>query len=378
MDPISVAFDREIFLLQQIGGVSNYFSKVIDRFLELEYYRIKPHITFRKSRNFNILEVARNHEIEMGKSRKQITARNSIEAALIYGPIKNISAIWSAGFPIKKECDIFHATYYRPLKLEKIQGRKLAITIHDFIPEKLGWNGIRNPHIGKKNLAHIADIIFCVSQETANDLAIFYGISDERVIVARHGVSGSHVHSENNNFYIPKDPYILYVGHRAGYKNFDVLPAAMSLLTKKFPELKLIIAGPNLTQEEILNLNRTLGDSNWEIIGNPVDDHLRMLYRKSLAHCLTSKYEGFGMTILEAMVEGAPVILSDIPVFREVAGDSALYFDSKSPDHLASRIEDLFDSERILKLKQAGILRASSFTWEKTAAIMADSYKNVL
>jgi hypothetical protein len=85
--------------------------------------------------------------------RKFIQSRSGYSTLLSYGVVRTLSSMWAGGRSPSNPVDIFHATYYRPTYYESRKSKKLAITVHDFIPEKLGWLGIRNPHIGKKALA---------------------------------------------------------------------------------------------------------------------------------------------------------------------------------------------------------------------------------
>ncbi len=304
-------------------------------------------------------------------------ANSGYSTALTLGPIRTLSSLWAGGKPIRNNSNIFHATYYRPNLFEREFKQKMAVTVHDFIPEKLGWNGLRNPHIGKAKLIKKADLIVCVSQATANDLMQNFGISDERVAVVHHGVESDGALNAKDLDVSNHAARILYVGHRAGYKNFSVLLESFKIL-RKISQFQLVLAGPRLTQNEIQDLNLNVGGENWLFIESPTDTELKKLYREAAVHCVTSKMEGFGMTILESMAQGTPVIVSSIDVFREICGDAGVYFEPDSPEDLAEKIQALVFASNYKNLSSIVINQALKFTWKSSATKLADSYSRII
>ena len=375
---ISVRYDCEAFLLQKYGGVSKYFSEIIEQFLEFEDLKIKPEFQFNRSSNFHLLETLRKFEIELKPAKKFINSKSGWSTLLTYGPLRSIMSAWSSGTKFNTEkCDILHATYYRPEFFERIGTTKTIVTVHDFIPEKLGWVGLRNPHIGKHALVTKADGIICVSQQTAEDLQHYYGIQDERVVVIHHGVNLPRISSnykiENKNC----RPYVLYVGHRSGYKNFSILVKAIKLLRKQHPEIELKVAGPSLSENEMYSLDQELGSLNWEGITEPITSKLQELYMNCLVFCSSSKYEGFGMTLLEAMACNAPVVASDIKIHREVAGEGALYFSPDSYEDLNLKLQVLLNDTVRYNLIKQGKNNAKKFTWSESALKHANFYNYI-
>jgi glycosyltransferase involved in cell wall biosynthesis len=170
----------------------------------------------------------------------------------------------------------------------------------------------------------------------------------------------------------------LYVGHRGGYKNFSVLLRAIEILISQKADLRLKLCGPRPTSSELSEINSRLGEGMWEFIPSPNEDELNNLYLGALAHVVTSTMEGFGMTILESMANGTPAIVSDIPVFREVAGEAGIFFDPNSPESLASIIGNYADSGVREKASQAALKRAAAFSWEQSAKTLAKAYHSIL
>lgn len=368
-----VGYDREIFLLQKYGGVSKYFSSIAQHFISNHELGINPLFTFSRSDN----EYLRNLG-NFKAQRKQIRAKGGLSTGLTMGPIRSITQTWSGGVNRIKKMDLLHATYYRPTYLERSGAEKLAITIHDFIPEHLGWTGIRNPHIGKKSLAKNSDLIICVSKFSANELSEHYGISDERVKVIHHGVDNFIYQKDFSNLKKFNRPTILYVGHRLGYKNFNILPQAIRIVKNSIPDVQLISTGPHLVHSEIESLNDLVGRDSWKHFDYLSELDLSVLYAQSHLHCVTSKMEGFGMTTLESLAMGTPVVANDIEVFHEVMADSGIYFSGNTADSLASAIQSTLESKKYEEIRKSGIERAQQFTWERSALAHAEAYKELL
>ena len=376
MTKLSVGFDREIFMFQKFGGISKYFSEIIFGFKSMDELEISPRLTFSRSNNMHLRKVVQESEkFSLVDQRYFFQPKNWITTAITYGPIRTLNSLWAGGATSETRIDLLHATYYRPELLEKSKGKKLAVTVHDFIPEKLGWLGLRNPHIGKYKLTKTADLIICVSKQTAEDLDTFYGINDERVVVIPHGS-----HPLNSNSTKPKTQKvsILYVGHRMGYKNFRILPEALSSIRKDLPDFELIIAGPALDSNEKSELERLVGKNNWRSVVNPSDKLLEELYLSASFHVVTSLMEGFGMTILESMSKATPVIASDINVFHEVGGNAVKYFDPTSSDQLANLILEQVNQIEDSTLSALSLARSQHFTWEISTAKHAHAYQTAI
>lgn len=377
MNRILVNFDREIFISQCLGGISHSFAKLIENFLSNPDLGVTANLTFRRSNNEHLREVLRtNHQI-FAPQRKFVTAKSGYSTALTLGPIRTASSLWAGGKPILHRADVFHATYYRPNVFERQFNQKLAVTVHDFIPEKLGWNGLRNPHIGKAKLIQKADLIICVSQATANDLNYYLGISDERVKVVHHGVDVDQAMTPKDFKSVGEKPKILYVGHRSSYKNFAILLKSLQILGASH-QFQLVVAGPILTQIEIVDLNALVGAGNWMFVESPRDEELKVLYREAAVHCVTSKLEGFGMTILEAMAQGTPTIVSSIEVFREICGDSAIYFDADDPEDLAAKLKSVIFESEYGQLSAMVLEQARKYSWISSSLKLATAYSRTI
>lgn len=366
-----VGFDREIFLHQTYGGVSRGFASLVSEFRRSKSYEIDAQLLFSRSSNYYIREMFPN----LDDSRRFFKANSGWSTLATYGITRELSSMWAGGRNPRSQIDVLHATYYRPLLFNKLSAKKLVLTVHDFIPETLGWTGFRNPHIGKKTLSKKADLVICVSEVTKNELMERYDLEEENVRVIHQGVVIPT--NQASKLEMESDPYLLFVGHRNGYKNFTEFLVAFSFVRSRFPEMKLVIVGPSLSESEGKSLNRVLGEGNWKALPTQTDVELNSLYRAAFAHVVASSMEGFGMTILESMAQATPVIVNDVPIFHEVTGNAGIYFSPNHPDSLLAAIDFLRVEANYKRMSQLSLERSFEFSWEHAAARHADAYKGM-
>jgi glycosyltransferase involved in cell wall biosynthesis len=167
-------------------------------------------------------------------------------------------------------------------------------------------------------------------------------------------------------------PFVLFVGTIEPRKNIVGLIEAY----KQLPETSrkaysLVLAGrvERFAQNEAAAIQKAR-DDGYDVIhlGYVDDDTKDSLFQSATVFAHASQYEGFGMPILEAMSYGRPVAMSGIPVFREVGGNAALYFDYTKPEKAAAAIQKLLASEKLrAEYSQKALERASSYKWETIA-----------
>jgi glycosyltransferase involved in cell wall biosynthesis len=141
--------------------------------------------------------------------------------------------------------------------------------------------------------------------------------------------------------------YLLYLGLRIAHKNVEGVIRAFLLLLDDFPKLKLVIAGSRYSTPDMID--RWKGDPRLMgrliEIPDPSDDDIARLFGGAKAFVFPSFAEGFGLPPLEAMASGAPVVCSDIPVFREVYGDAVLYVDPNRPEAIAEGVRKVLTDD---------------------------------
>jgi len=222
-----------------------------------------------------------------------------------------------------------------------------------------------------------ASAILAVSRATADDLADL-GVARERIVVAPLGVTllpEPRPPSEGDR---PAGSYLLTVGESSPRKRYDLVLRALALLEG---DLELVMAGPPADDEPRLrSLAHRFGlESRVRRVGPVSDTTLAGLYDRALALCFPSVAEGFGLPVLEAMAAGLPVVTSDLPVIRELAGDAAVYVDGQDEQAWTEAIHRIASDDSLrARVSEAGRRRASEFTWERTAARTLEAYRLAL
>jgi glycosyltransferase involved in cell wall biosynthesis len=208
--------------------------------------------------------------------------------------------------------------------------------------------------------ARRAAVVIAVSERTRDDLVELYGISPEKIVVTPHGVDPVFRPGEAE----ATGRYLLFVG--AVQPRKDPLAA---LRAADEAGLELVVVGP----EKDAALSRELARRGATVRGWVEKDELAELYRGAAALVLPTRYEGFGLPVLEAMASGTPVVATPDPAVREVAGGAALY---AQPDGLADAVRRAL--ERRDELSAAGVERARRFSWQETARLTAEAYRRAI
>jgi glycosyltransferase involved in cell wall biosynthesis len=252
--------------------------------------------------------------------------------------------------------------------------------VHELYPDMFADD---NPtRFQKRCSVERADHVICISENTRRDLIEILKVSSEKISVVHLGVdalekAGKFPGGEEGRF--PK-PFLLYVGHRAGYKNFTALLRAFASspdLAKDF-DLVAFGGGPLSPAEvELIAQLRLPADSVRQVGGD--DSLLGAHYRAAAAFVYPSIYEGFGLPPLEAMAQGCPVISSNTSSMPEVIGDAAEFFDPLDVESLAHSLHKVLSDQCYAgDLVQRGHRRLRQFSWERCARETLDVYKALL
>jgi glycosyltransferase involved in cell wall biosynthesis len=200
--------------------------------------------------------------------------------------------------------------------------------------------------------ARKADHVLAVSERTKRDAVELYGLAAGRITVTPLAVDPAFTPGDGTH-----DGYLLFVG--AVQQRKDPLAALDAAQATGLP---LVVVGPEKDQALAAELRRRGAD----VRGVVPKAELAELYRRAAAVVLLSRYEGFGIPVLEAMASGTPVVLSDDAALREVAGDAGVY---------GPVAEALADRDRY---RAAGLARAAQFSWRRTAELTVGAYRRVL
>ena len=243
----------------------------------------------------------------------------------------------------------------------------LVLTIHDLATLRLpaAFNRWTRTY-GRTLLPRVirsADHIIAVSEFTASELMSLLDVSAAKITVIPNGIGapfGSDAEPAGGD-------YVLAVATIEPRKNLERLAQAVSLLRPHPPELRLVGAR---------GWGRVRMDEGVTELGVVTDEELARLYRGARCLAYVPLYEGFGLPILEALAAGTPVVASDIPALREVAGPAAVYVDPLDPDAIARGLREA--EHRRGELVAAGRQRAAAFSWTRTAAATLEVYREVL
>lgn len=359
---MKIFFDNQIFYNQCYGGVSKYFVELIKKLKILNVsakilgpFYINQYLhDARKELNFNGIRL------------------NSSRYSLIF---KNINNIFFNVNNLLSTPDIIHSTYYNYRHLDK--KNILVVTVYDLVHELYNNSYYINTKNHKKKILERANHIICISESTKKDLINYYNISENKISVIYLAAANSFKFDVDIK---KKRPYILYVGSRKRYKNFNILIDAYSYSKKINDNFDIVCFGgdPFLNEELRYFKEKNISLDKIKFIqGN--DNLLYNFYKNASCLVYPSLYEGFGLPIVEAMSMSCPVISSNTSSMPEIYGDSAISFNPKYSEELIKKLENLlFDSHFQLQLKNKGLKRSKEFSWEKCAQETQSVYKNLI
>lgn len=255
-------------------------------------------------------------------------------------------------------------------------------TLHDLAflrePGHFTRHGLRFFHAALERALADAALVVCSSEATHRD-AIDAGFAAERLRVvplgAKQVVAGAEAVTRVRARHGLTNRYVLHVGTAEPRKNLRTLIEAMATLPQT--DVQLVLAGPAGWGPDLeVQLNR-LGD-RVRRVGFVSEGDRSALYAGAAVFCYPSLWEGFGLPVLEAMVQGAPTVTSRATATEEVAGDAALLVDPTDVTAVRDAISRILDDPATAaRLRAAGPMRAAEFTWERTAEATAAIYAEV-
>jgi glycosyltransferase involved in cell wall biosynthesis len=283
--------------------------------------------------------------------------------------------------------DLLHIPYF---SIPVLYPRKYIITLHDLtvlhvdtgrastLPgplyrlKKAGFRMVMSVGLNS------AKSIIAVSQATKSEIIDHFHISADKISVTYEGVDRNIDGSSGRNTepVIPK-PYFLYVGNAYPHKNLEMLLTAFKQFQYRIGrKFRLVLVGRHdIFYQRLVNLAGTLEVSDRvTFFGEANDMQLANLYSHATAFIFPSLMEGFGLPALEAAACGCPLILSDIPVFHELVGTRAIYFDPRSSDGLTDLLVR-FVSQKVSGKSESGSIDPR-FNWEKLARDTLKIYEN--
>ena len=223
-------------------------------------------------------------------------------------------------------------------------------------PSVFGWWDLATFKVFVRSSVRRARHVFAISERTKRDLLELYGTPPEKVTVTPLAPDPEFKPAPEH------DSFLLFVSAIEPRKQpLDAIDAANAI------GRRLVVVGPEKDAELAAELSRRGAD----VRGYVPKDELVRLYQSAACLVFPSRYEGFGLPVVEAMACGTPVVAAPEPALQEVAGDAAIF----AHDLAEGVRRALAERER---LSAAGLERAKKFTWRETARITADVYRRIL
>lgn len=297
----------------------------------------------------------------------------------------NSPTSWQEIFIAKKLNDLGADVVFSTMQVMGSSGRRygLILTVHDLIyyshplppvdlpaALRLLWRAYHLSYAPQRLLLGRADAIASVSQ-TTKDLIAEHHLSSKPVTVvsnaAEAAVSG--IRSVNRN----DARSLVYMGAFLPYKNVETLIRSLEHLPGWTLHIASRIDGRREAALRALIPNRAK-----VIFHRGVSDaEYAELLEGATALVTASQEEGFGLPVIEAMAQGVPVAVSDIPIFHEIAGEAAVYFDPDDASDVATTIERLTDPALWSELSAAGQRQAKLFDWDASAQALVGMIRTV-
>ena len=295
----------------------------------------------------------------------------------------NVEGTWRA-IRSMLAADIFHSSYYRIWPSMRMI--PLVTTVYDWITGDVplyysNYNWSAFAAMQKRVVSRSSGVI-AISEDVKRRTVELTGFPEDRIEVAHLATGG--VFAED----IPPDsdketfrqlhtggaPFFVHVGRKNGYKNFRVVLDGYLRIADRTDRHLLAVGGEDTLPDDLAySVFRAHAEKKVHILPHAPDGTLRLAYAASDGFLSASLGEGFGLPILEALASGAKPILSDIPVYREVAGDMAEYLPPSDPDAWADAMlrDHLWNPEwreRVLGM----------YSWKKTAEAHLRLYRKLL
>lgn len=382
-----VLFDHCIFQDQRVGGVSKALVEMITHLPS----NIEVEIAIKESDNIYLRE---SDSLGQGVSNKKVTFDRFLPRldfrgkARLYRTLDNLHIIEDSSRKNREFClsrisngdfDVLQPTGYNSYFLP-FNDKPFVFIIHDIIPELFpeyfprDFCDIKERELLVRKATHIV----VPSYSTKMDVLKWWRIDEQKVSVIPWGAPDiSHI-SFNRLFNFP---YILFVGERDRYKRFRFFVQEATVFLKRYPDVHVVCTGKEFTQiEKELFISFGLEHRFHSLFVS--SESLFSLYHFAICFVFPSKYEGFGLPILEAMACGCPVVLTNSSSLPEVGGNAAFYFEEHDNGHtnlseILTEITKMPIDKRNVII-QRSIERANHFSWNETAKKYASVYQSLL
>lgn len=370
IDDMRILYDHQIFTQQQYGGISRYFYELINRFDGVEN-SCNVATVFSENAYYN-----EKVNPKLNQLLPDYSFKGKGRIVNFFNGRKSLRDVHKGNF------DIFHPTYYDEYFIRKIKDKPFVVTFYDMIHEKFSnqFESLKadtNLFDNKRRLLEKSSKIIAISETTKNDIIEIFNVDPSKIDVVYLGNSLQNFNVRNQR--IIDENYILFVGNRSIYKNFNFFVKAIAELLVDYNLILICAGGGDFTLEEKLRLS-SLKLENRVVFKKIVnDDVLSNYYAHALFFCFPSLYEGFGIPVLESFACGCPALLSNGGSLPEIGGEAALYFNPTNEESLKKSADELINNEVLReKMKNKGFNRLKQFSWDDTFMKTLEVYKSVI
>ena len=262
-------------------------------------------------------------------------------------------------------CDLFWSPHYN-IPLAPIRAKKRVVTIHDIchlaLPQFFSQVKIIPARFLLKQAVERSNLILTVSEFSKKEIERVLPMAKGKIRVISNGVEKKKkIHNFSPEGLDLKNSYLLYVGNLKAHKNIDRLIEAFLRLP---PCYDLVLAGRIFPTEKKGDLKHP----RVHFLNEVTEEELTWLYQRAEALIQPSLYEGFGLTPLEAMSFGCPVIVSHIEGLKETCGPAAFYIDPLCIDSMYRGMKEVLENQVLRdRLIRAGFQRKECFSWQRSA-----------
>lgn len=360
-----ILFDHQAFSMQTRGGISRFFAELIHNLRKAKENQVDSVFGY----NENIHLQSKSLKNRSFLSSLLFSIQSSFKDKVLKNLLPHFNKFLSILQLSKNKYDVFIPTYFDPYFLKYLGKTPFILTVYDMIHELMPneFASTDKTATRKKLLIEKASVIVAISQSTKDDILKLYPNTSAdkiKVIYLAHEKINLTTESLIN---LPKE-YILFVGKRASYKNFDMFFEAIKNIMIEKKSLHFICVGGgqfNSSEQEKFK-SYQLSDRIKQLNVNDIE--LTHIYKNALFFTFPSLYEGFGIPVLEAMAEGCPVLLGNLSSFPEVAGDAGYYCDVSNKDSIEQAVNELLNDASLRSdLSKKGKLQANKFSWSRNA-----------
>lgn len=364
-----ILYDHQVFSLQNAGGATRYFYEL------MRYFARLPEVEVDLLQGINATVYPFN---QMASQKTRVVA---LPDWLPPGTLRFlVNEAWSnAVAPFRGRMDVYHPTTY--VRSPMVRAKRVVATHHDCTHERFPelFPDVKKVLWARKALFPRVDAIICVSESCRQDLLHFYNVDPAKTRVIHHGLSA-----------LPRSPqaaatlrsqlrrdYILYVGMRAAFKNFDGLLHAFrdSGLADSYD--LLTIGGGLLSEAEQKRIAGLKLSDTVICLPRPSDEVLAEAYAGAKLFVYPSLNEGFGFPPIEAMSLGCPVLASCTSSIPEICLDAPFYFDPKDAESFRRELlRAVSDEPARAQATARGREVAAGYSWtrcgQETMAVYRD------